>query len=799
MMEGVMPPHRLAEPAHSRRTTLVRRVASVGGACGFGLLAMVSPLAFTAISPAVAAAEPITLISQELALAPDAALSISFRVSTPIDATDSIVIAAYRSVEGRTGLDDVIAGEYGRSVDSVRIDPAALAVAADGTTTVTVASETTTSTPEALRLSSAGLYPITVDIESSDGTLMSELLTFVDRLPIGSSSAGATPDPATTNPATGDGNPLNVAIVASITAPPLIAGDDTPLPVPVNDQIAELSQYPTTVPLSVSISPDVLARLDAKTLDDLQPVLANSALLSQPSIPLDPSAAAAADQADLFTDLLQAGEDLTLQLVGTQPGRSVWLEDQPLTAEGAALLRSLGVTLVALTPETYEQAWLEGGFFGGYTLYSNLRNLQLPDAGVLSTSIIDPQINRYLTDAALAPEMAALYTAAELVVWHRWLEDEFPNTRNSVVLGMSGGGVLGPDRVARLVELANPTGAVNFDHVDAILADTDAQLQGGVPAPILLAPQQPVDLTVRVAPIADIRARQSTISGMLVDDKGRSDLWNRTIRTLESSSITDDQVDATIAELAGQFDAITANLVGPASLKFTMNGQSTDYHASIGNNGNETLLVVIHPTSSQNKIQFPDGDILIEVPPGGLPDVEIPLLAKANGTATILLEVLAPDGTNLGLDANIEAKVNALTGLAQVLTGGMALILATWWVRNLRRSRRARQATAALDNHPARPRAIQPAVITAAAATAVIPAEHSIEPAGVTNTATTSTATITAATVIAHLDTSHLDTSHLDTSHLDESKQTKPSADSAHATATDPDDGGPGSTTLSDS
>ena len=774
-----MPRSRVTAPAPRRRSTLVRHAVTIAGAFGAGLIVATPAMPFAptgVVQRVSAAAEPMTLIRQDLALEPDATLEISFKVSTPIAPTDSIVVGAYRPVDGRAGVTAAIDGEYGRSVDSVRIDPAAIATAEDGTLTISVPSESASATLEALRFSSVGLHPVTVDVENAEGELMSEMLTFVDRLPVtdGADSTDSTAtDPSPADRAEGR---LTVAIAASISADPLIPGEDTPLPAVVNDQIAELSTYPAGVPLTVSISPDVLARVDPKSLEELRPVLANSSLLSQPSIPLDPSSAAAAGQEELFTDLLQLGEDETVQLVGVQPERTVWLEDRPLTVEGAALLRSRGVNLVVLSPQTYAAAGLDGGFFGGYTLYSQLRSLQLPEDAVVPAAITDPDVTRYLTDAALAPEMAALYTAAELVAWNDWLATEFPETRNSTVLSMPGGGVLGPDRVTRLVEMATATGAVTFEQAGDIVGSTDFQLQDGVPAPLTLAPQQLVDLSERVEVIDAISVRRNTIAGMLVEDRGRSDLWARTIRTLESSSITDAQVDATIKALDAEFDLIVAGIVGPEPFTFRMNGESTTLHVKIVNQGPETLRMKLRLSSTLNKIEFPQNDIAVEVPSGPPLDVEVPVRARANGTATILVEVLAPDGTSLDRDTLITAKVNALTGLAQVLTGGMALILATWWVRNLRRNRRTQRAAVALDNHPARPKTPSPTVL---AATAAIPAEPGSDATHGTNaatastatTATTSTATITAATVIAGLDT----------------------------TTPDPAAAEPGSTTLSDS
>ncbi|MEO6124524.1 MAG: hypothetical protein ABIR32_12510 [Ilumatobacteraceae bacterium] len=794
--------HRALVPVLTRRFA-VRRLVTTAIACCAGVLLTTSglPLGGWLVPVAHAESEPMTLISQELALAANAPLAISFQLSSALTSTDTITVVVHRRIADRLELADAIDGEYGGIVSIAEIDPTTMAPSENGTVTTTVPTlASAVRTAGSLNFPSPGLYPVTVDVQDQDGNLVGNLLTFVDRLDAAAPSADtATATASGAAPNTGvDPNPdhtqLHVAIAAAITAPPLIPGADTPLPDAVNEQIAELSQYADTVPLSVSISPDVLARLDPKTLSELQPVLARSTMLSQPSIPLDPSAAAAADQAALFSDLLIAGDDLTEQLVGVRPTRTVWLEHEPLTTAGVELLRPYGVNLVVLSPQTYDAVGVDKGYFGAYTLYSLLRNVQLANGAVVPASVVDPRITRHLTNTAMSPEMASLYTAAELVAWRDWLAADFPSlSRNSIVLEMPGGGVLGPDRIARLVQMANATGAVTFDSVDDIVAATDSQLQDGVPSAITLADQQPVDLATRVAPIAAIRARQQTISSLLVEDQGRTDLWSRTIQTLESSSITEQQVDTTIQAITVQFDEITARIVGPANFKFTMNGQSTSLRTTVENLGDEPLNVVIHLGASQGKIEFPDNDQVVTLEPG--PNtVTAEVRAKANGSSTILLKVLAPDGTQMAPDSVIEAQVNALTGLAQVLTGGMALVLMTWWVRNQRRNRRNRAAEIALDNHPAGPK---PGVPTVAAAAAALATDSAIDSTAVaaaaqanTATATTANSTITAATAIARLDTSGAG----DTTSSPTSTKYR-----ARRSGSEPDQDGPGSTTLSDS
>ncbi|HRE01558.1 MAG TPA: hypothetical protein PLV68_09670, partial [Ilumatobacteraceae bacterium] len=101
-------------------------------------------------------------------------------------------------------------------------------------------------------------------------------------------------------------------------------------------------------------------------------------------------------------------------------------------------------------------------------------------------------------------------------------------------------------------------------------------------------------------------------------------------------------------------------------------------------------------------------------------------------------------------DSVIKAQVQALTGLAQVLTGGAALVLLAWWMRNWRRNRRARLAVAAV-NHPTRAQAVS------GSTPAILPTDNTGHAgAGITGSSaivtatpsTTATTTITAPTVI---------------------------------------------------
>ena len=80
--------------------------------------------------------------------------------------------------------------------------------------------------------------------------------------------------------------------------------------------------------------------------------------------------------------------------------------------------------------------------------------------------------------------------------------------------------------------------------------------------------------------------------------------------------------------------------------------------------------------------------------------VIVPVEAKANGTSSINLVVSTPAGDALGEPVTLTARVTALTGLGQVLTGGFVLVLLTWWFTHWRNRRRAELVDDGRSRHP---------------------------------------------------------------------------------------------------
>ena len=643
-------------------------------------------------------ATPLTLIHQNLAVAPDAPISIQFHPPTSM-VNGAVTVRVYPPITLREDLKKSIVGDLSGFNDQVAIDPATIVADADGNLTVSVPTESTENTGPALRLAHAGLYPVVVRATSASGESIGQLVTFVYRLP------------AADEPPLGQ---LSVAVLASITAPPAVSPDTQALPDQTSAELTELLAYSPNIKVSLAISPEILARLDDATRTALQTVMANGRTLSQPLVPFDPSSASASGLDDQFRNLLVAGEDATSAAGLPQSDRAAWFAPDSITDAGALLLRSGGARLLVVPSDTYLAA---GGNLGDITDYSQLFKTVIAGGGdsqndetcetqsmtCMPTAVIDPLISSRFTDASLSDEQAALYTAADVVIYREQFSDSLsPSNRHALVLGLDGAGIANAARMKRSIEMLGPTGAAKFITLDEFDQNSSALINDGRQIELNLPQPEAQDLHIRTKALSDVRLAVTTVASMLVDDGGRFNGWIGTVDRLYSTAITDDQATAAIGAINTSLTAIRKCVVAPDAYSFTLTGTSTNLPIRITNRCGEPLHVVVRLTAAANKLDFAQDDKPITLAPTTVTPVQIPVTARTNGSFDVTLDVLTPTGLyNVTDSVRLHASINALTGLPQVITGAGLLILMTWWVRNLRRSRRQRRIIGGRTEHPA--------------------------------------------------------------------------------------------------
>jgi hypothetical protein len=600
------------------------------------------------------------------------------------------VVSAYRAVGTRQAVSDTIAGHLPRGLDAVDLAADKVVPAASGTFHLTVPIETTARTPTALQLAKPGLYPITVDLQSS-GTTVAELITFVHRLPGSGEPAQA---------------PLAVAMAVSTTAPVEMDATGT---VTVGEaafeeltRLADVLQA-SAIPVTISVPPATIAALTnggadrAALATRLSGLLLRNSLLSAPRLPLDPSAAAADNQQALYTQWLRDGEDTLTRTLNAGTLRTVAAVRGPLSAAGGNLLRNLGANLLVLPTALYDGL---PDTLGVLTDNTQLVQLQVAPGVTLDATVVDRVAGPALAGPTTEPALTAVYTVADLLGVRQQVEDGGGDpTRHSLTMATPDLGLPPAQNVAVITTLVAATPGLRATTFDDLAVHTDRLLNDGTEVVVGLPDHAGGDLSARTSKAAALGLEALSTGSMLATDDPRLAQWSQLIGVLPTDALSDAQVSAINDGLHAQYAAIRSAVEVPTGFSFNLTGRNGTVRIKLRNTATIPLQVRVRMTSS--KLLFPRGDQTVTLDPQSLTEVAIPIEARSNGRFPVTLQVFTPTGdVELAQPVPLTASVNALAGLGNLVTGAALLVLLTWWIRHMRRSRRQRAAAAAAGRHP---------------------------------------------------------------------------------------------------
>ncbi len=193
--------------------------------------------------------------------------------------------------------------------------------------------------------------------------------------------------------------------------------------------------------------------------------------------------------------------------------------------------------------------------------------------------------------------------------------------------------------------------------------------------------------------IEAVRENAGHAASMLVDPEIAAD-WDRRLDALESGDLDPTTAAARLAEIDHEAEAVLTAVVPPEPFTFTFTGTSNTLRLPVRNTGAEPLIVDVRIRSP--KLATDEPTQRIELPALTSVEVDVPVQARSRGTFTVEVDVLAPDGYRLGPPVVLKGRVTHVRGLSQVVTGGAAIVLASWWYTHLRRRRVARRAQSAM-------------------------------------------------------------------------------------------------------
>jgi hypothetical protein len=205
-----------------------------------------------------------------------------------------------------------------------------------------------------------------------------------------------------------------------------------------------------------------------------------------------------------------------------------------------------------------------------------------------------------------------------------------------------------------------------------------------------------VSLLDRREPLRAMIDEIASTSSMLTPDAPQHEAWRISRLSCGHDVLDEDEFRSCIRGLRGQLRALRNQVSIPESLTFTLGGRESELRLQVRNESAQPLSVIVSMNSA--KLQFSEGPQLVSIPPTSSLDLLFPVRARANGRFPVEVVLTTPDGnTQVGRRVPMTARVSALAGLGQVVTGASIIILLTWWVSHWRKKRRE-QAT---QNHPA--------------------------------------------------------------------------------------------------
>jgi Family of unknown function (DUF6049) len=190
-----------------------------------------------------------------------------------------------------------------------------------------------------------------------------------------------------------------------------------------------------------------------------------------------------------------------------------------------------------------------------------------------------------------------------------------------------------------------------------------------------------------------VRENANHAASMLVDSSLAAD-WNQRLDALAASELDDATAAARLAEIDAEIDAVLSSVVAPEPFTFTFTGTANTLRLPIRNTGPEPLRVDVRVRSPKLTTDEPTQQV--DLPALSSVEASVPVEARSQGTFTIEVDVLAPDGHRLTPPVVLKGRVSHVSGLSQVVTGGAALVLVSWWYTHLRRRRAERQAQRAM-------------------------------------------------------------------------------------------------------
>ena len=530
-----------------------------------------------------------------------------------------------------------------------------------------------------VRLRKSGVYPVSLSIQVGDRE-SSRLLTFVNFITVQTSknslsvSLAAEVNPALSQTPAGETSLADSARTMLNNVVSSLNGDGG---------VMSLRMSPETLnSLAISSNPQ-----DAELLGQLQVVLAKHQVLASTFVPFDPSSAEKAKLGSEFDKQLARG----IEILNARNGDAginprTWFSTRPINTDGISLLARSGFTNVVFSPQAAQSL----GALDSYTKQYRANYIGDLTAKV-SIAVADPRYAASLSASNTNPVQTSMAVAAEIIAQQGELAlGQRRPLDHHLIISTHDGSLPNPVLLNSLLVALSNAPQVTLRPLGSIQRATEAS------TPLTMPSGAPIDLRARRPQLQTVVDEIASTRSMLSADAPQRMWWEDELLLIQSDSLNSERFDLYLKGFKAQLRTFRASVSVPESLTFTLSGKSSDLRLQLRNSASMPLSVLV--TLSSAKLTFPEKPQVVTVAANSAVDVIVPVVARANGTFPLEVVLYTPDGTaQVGKRIRLSARVSALAGLGQLVTGVALLLLASWWIAHWRKQHRMK----AVENHPA--------------------------------------------------------------------------------------------------
>ena len=451
---------------------------------------------------------------------------------------------------------------------------------------------------------------------------------------------------------------------------------------------AKISQLISLIELdgplvSTQVSPQVINGLsksenpaDKELLLRLTNAISNTNLIATSYLAFDPSGASQTQHEKEFNALVDLGQStLSSRFTSNVAVSDVWIARTPLDQFGVDLLAKSGYRSIVMLPAA-------GAALGSFDNTARPYRL-VSGAKTMSLYVADPTYVPQLGETKNSSFIAASAIAAQLLAQRSKIESDggTPSLKRTV-LTTQDGAVLNSNLIHEILLILK---RVPQQISIQTLSDLPEPRQDAYKPDLRVKDISQFEL--RMKNIDLLRADLYKLDSTLDQNSNTWAIWNERLMVMSSDTLTKAQREEFATQTRNELKSLRTAVTLEEGTTFTFGSRKSQLRLDLKNSSNEDLTIQVKVESP--KLKLDRSMAVIEVPANSSNELVINAVALSNGLFPVDVRIFTADGSSqLGKKIEISARVNAIAGLGQVVTGVALLLLLTWWAAHFRRKYR---------------------------------------------------------------------------------------------------------------